>query len=30
MDKIMKNKRGLKLVASRYLGYKTSSKKFLY
>ena len=30
IDKIIKNKRGLKLVTSRYSGYKTSLEKFLY
>ena len=30
MDKIMKNKRGLKLVASRSSGYKLSSEKLFY
>ena len=30
VDKIIKNKRGLELVISRYSGYETSSEKFLY
>ena len=30
MDKVIKNKRGLKLVTSRSSGYETSSQKFLY
>ena len=30
IDKIIKNKRGLELVTSRYSGYETSSEKFLY
>ena len=30
MDKVIKYKRGLKLVSSRSSGYETSSEKFLY
>ena len=30
IDKIIKNKRGLEPVTSRYSGYETSSEKFLY
>ena len=30
MDKIMKNKRGLELITSGSLGYKTSLEKSLY
>ena len=28
MDKVIKNKRGLKLVASRSIGHEASSEKF--
>ena len=30
MEKVIKNKRGMKLVTIRSLGYKTSSEKFLF
>ena len=30
MDKVIKNKRGLKLATSRSSGYELSSEKFLY
>ena len=30
MNKVIKNKRDLKLVASRSIGYETSSEKFFY
>ena len=30
MDKIIKNKKGLELVASHSSGYETSSEKYLY
>ena len=30
MDIVIKNKKGLELVISRYSGYKTSSEKILY
>ena len=30
MDEIIKNKRGLELMTSRFSGYETSSEKFLY
>ena len=30
MDKVVKNKMGLKLVTSRSLGYETSLETFLY
>ena len=30
MDKVTKNKRDMKLVTSRSIGYETSSEKFFY
>ena len=30
MDKVVKNKKGLKLVISRSLGHEASSEKYLY